>query len=215
MNQKGFTLTEISISLVVIGLIVAGVLKGQSMIRNARVHSLITLQSETQTAFNAFVDRYRALPGDYAAASTALRCPSTCINGNGNGRIDIVPRENILVWTHLSAAGFITGSFTYNGSTPASTENTPANPYGGLLDVAYTDSYANSNGVKRHNINLGSMIPSDVLSEVDRKIDDGNPLSGKFRFSDWSHDGNPMDACIVSTMWNSESQPNCGAVWIM
>src|SRR5215510_8766093 len=75
--SKGFTLIEIAIVLVIIGLLLGGVLKGQELITGARVRNLISQQDGIKAAFFGFQDRYRALPGDYASASGA--------NGNING----------------------------------------------------------------------------------------------------------------------------------
>jgi len=71
---SGFTLIEIAIVLVIIGLLVGGVLKGQELITGARVRNLISQQDGIKAAFFGFQDRYRALPGDYAAADTNINC---------------------------------------------------------------------------------------------------------------------------------------------
>ncbi len=71
-NANGFTLIEIAIVLVIIGLLLGGVLKGQELITGARVRNLISQQDGIKAAFFGFQDRYRALPGDYAAASTNI-----------------------------------------------------------------------------------------------------------------------------------------------
>ena len=85
-KSRGFTLIEIAIVLVIIGLLLGGVLKGQELITGARVRNLISQQDGIKAAFFGFQDRYRALPGDYAAA-TRTSVPSAG-NGNGNGRIE-------------------------------------------------------------------------------------------------------------------------------
>ena len=90
MNKKasqGFTLIEIAIVLVIIGLLLGGVLKGQELITSARVRNLISQQDGIKAAFFGFQDRYRALPGDYANASANIKCPAACLNGDGNGQI--------------------------------------------------------------------------------------------------------------------------------
>ncbi len=70
--SKGFTLIEIAIVLVIIGLLLGGVLKGQELITGARVRNLISQQDGIKAAFFGFQDRFRALPGDYASASTNI-----------------------------------------------------------------------------------------------------------------------------------------------
>src|SRR6266545_6313422 len=91
-KQTGFTLIEIAIVLVIIGLLLGGVLKGQELITSARVRNLISQQDGVKAAYFGFLDRYRALPGDYANASTTITgvgaACGTNGNGNGNGQIE-------------------------------------------------------------------------------------------------------------------------------
>src|SRR6185437_8077716 len=110
-TTRGFTLIEIAIVLVIIGLLLGGVLKGEELIRAARVRSLISEQQGIKAAFYGFQDRYRALPGDYASADSNINCGTiACPKGDGNGRIEAPnaggTHEEILVWNHLAAAGF-------------------------------------------------------------------------------------------------------------
>src|SRR5215467_11469871 len=122
---RGFTLIEIAIVLVIIGLLLGGVLKGQELITGARVRNLISQQDGIKAAFFGFQDRYRALPGDYAAATVNIATASG--NGNGNGRIELdatgtpapIEHEEILVWNHLTAAGFMNGSYSMSSSSVA------------------------------------------------------------------------------------------------
>jgi prepilin-type N-terminal cleavage/methylation domain-containing protein len=72
-TQHGFTLIEIAIVLVIIGLLLGGVLKGQELITGARVRNLIQQQEGVKAAYFGFLDRFRALPGDYANATTTRR----------------------------------------------------------------------------------------------------------------------------------------------
>ncbi|MCV6590745.1 MAG: prepilin-type N-terminal cleavage/methylation domain-containing protein, partial [Marinobacterium sp.] len=63
-SQRGFTLVEIAIVMVIIGLLLGGALKGQEMIQNARVKNLIKFQQEFSAAYFFYQDMYRFLPGD-------------------------------------------------------------------------------------------------------------------------------------------------------
>ena len=72
-KQTGFTLIEIAIVLVIVGLLLGGVLKGQELITSARVRNMISQQDGIKAAYYGFQDRYRALPGDYREASTMSR----------------------------------------------------------------------------------------------------------------------------------------------
>src|SRR6185436_12937072 len=103
------------IVVLVIGLLLGGVLKGQELITAARVRSIVTQQDEIRTAFLGFTDRFLAPPGDYALATTNIGgVGSACVNGgngNGNGRIEISSGESILAWEHMSRAGFFAGVY--------------------------------------------------------------------------------------------------------
>jgi prepilin-type N-terminal cleavage/methylation domain-containing protein len=199
-RQSGFTLIEIAIVLVIIGLLLGGVLKGQELITSARVRNLISQQDGIKAAFFGFQDRFRAYPGDYASAYNTLKCPTgaSCLNGNGNGivQLDAVPttiagvpsevHEEILVWMHLASAGFLNGSYTMTaGETLFTDLNTPKNPYNIYVQLIYNNVYADTSvsPAPKHNLKTGAQVPIEIISEVDRKIDDGNALRGGFRYS--------------------------------
>lgn len=219
-NQNGFTLIEIAIVLVIIGLLLGGVLKGQELITSARVRNLISQQDGFKAAYFAFQDRYRALPGDYAQATTNIIGATQ--NGNGNGQIEggATLNESILAWEHLSRAGFINGSYTY--AATANDASAPKNPYSSYLQLAYDNSYGAGTQTVRHNLKTGSQIPVNILAEVDLKIDDGDPLGGAFQFSAYSAGTAPAAANCYNTAvaparptWKiTGNEPNCGGTSI-
>jgi prepilin-type N-terminal cleavage/methylation domain-containing protein len=189
-NASGFTLIEIAIVLVIIGLLLGGVLKGQELITGARVRNLISQQDGIKAAFFGFQDRFRALPGDYAAAGTNIS--GVTINGDGNGRIEpgttqsAGTYETLLAWNHLTAAGFLNGSYTLATSTTslAVDTNNPKNPYSVYIQIIYDNVYGTTAGKPlKHNLKTGSQVPVEIVAEVDRKIDDGLPDAGGFQFS--------------------------------
>jgi len=218
---RGFTLIEIAIVLVIIGLLLGGVLKGEELIRAARVRNLINEQQNIKAAFYGFQDRYRALPGDYGSAANNISCgATTCVNGDGNGRIEAPNaggmHEEIMVWNHLTAAGFINGSFTATGADAAPTDaNNPKNPYSVFVQLAYDNNYGTGTVASKHNLKTGGQIPVELIAEVDRKIDDGNPYGGSFQFSAYAPPGSvaPNAAtCVTGTMWNiNGEESNCAA----
>lgn len=227
--QQGFTLIEIAIVLVIIGLLLGGLLKGQELITGARVRNLISQQDGIKTAFFGFQDRFRALPGDYAAADSNINCGAVpCPDGDGNGRIEAPnaagTQEGVLVWTHLAAAGFLNGSYT-TAAKPApvfATTNSPANPYGVYLELIWDANYGNPATVQptKHNLKTGNQIPVDILAEIDRKIDDGQPYAGALQFTSWGpQNNNPADTkqtdatCVTAGgAWNvTGGSTNCGA----
>lgn len=180
-RQTGFTLIEIAIVLVIIGLLLGGVLKGQELINTAKVRALNNQVDGITAAWFGFSDRYRAFPGDYTQASVNL--PDITNNGDGNGQVD-TDAERSLVWSHLLAAGYITGSFPDDGGTIAtdnyacSVADCPDNGFGAGMVITLNTLGGTS---AAHELISGRAIPSEVLAELDRKVDDGAPSTGSMR----------------------------------
>src|ERR1700685_4461522 len=87
-HQSGFTLVEIAIVLVIIGLLLGGVLKGQELIFNSKVKATFNLSREMSAAVNSYIDRYGQLPGDDTQAATRFPAAAPLpVNGNGDGNI--------------------------------------------------------------------------------------------------------------------------------
>ena len=133
-RQQGFTLIEIAIVLVIIGLLLGGILKGQELITSARVRSLISQQDGIKAAFYGFQDRFRALPGDYASAVANINNMATPVQRTATATdVSRSPAraalsESIMVWDHLSKSGFINGNFNYVSGAAACDANTPQEP---------------------------------------------------------------------------------------
>ena len=226
-KQRGFTLIEIAIVLVIIGLLLGGVLKGQELITSARVRNLIAQQDGTKAAYFGFVDRFRSLPGDYAAAVANIN--GTAAFGNGNGQIEAaatpvnvsVVAEDIAVWDHLSKSGFITGSYTHSAGAYTAA-NAAVNPYTAFMVMRFDAVYGDNSVTPgaRHNLKTGQQLPADLLAEIDRKVDDGLPLTGTFRFSAGAGAGTAptLALCVVPVAGSTPAQwlvigsvePNCG-----
>ena len=232
-RSAGFTLIEIAIVLVIIGLLIGGMLAGQQLIRAARVRNLIAQQDSVKVAFLGFQDRYRELPGDYSTAAANINCTGGCADGDGNGRIEAAAlREDILVWSHLSGVGLSNGSYTAGaGVTAVTLENTPQNLYNSYLQIAFDGLWGSSDHMNpaafRHSVKTGNQIPVEIIAEVDRKIDDGSPYNGSFQFSSYSGSGNPPDiggtfenSCAdldgPTGLWNAmRGQSNCGGASLL
>jgi Tfp pilus assembly protein PilE len=235
-QQRGFTLLEIVILVLIVGVLVAAVLKGQEMITSAKVKRVARQLDEIRAAYFGFEDRYRALPGDYAQADVHLYCGGACPKGNGDSRIREIEtplagsevREDILVWTHLSSAGFLKGDYRMlAGSTISDQRNTPHNPYSALAQLAFDGRYGPADGgVPHHNLKTGPQLPVEVVAELDRKIDDGKPYDGMLQFSTFAANGaaapqeGEVTACTAAidpaAPWNlASASPNCGAALLL
>ena len=137
-RQRGFTLVEIAIVLVIIGLLLGGVLKGQEMIENARIKSVITDMNGVATAYNSYVDRYRAIPGDELAATMNARGWTGTVGGNASGVLNVTPAQTLnntgeqtAMWRALRGAGLAGG----DPAAPATAAGLPRAGTGGLLAV--------------------------------------------------------------------------------
>ena len=190
-KQAGFTLVEIAIVLVIIGLLLGGILKGQEMITQAKIKNVIADMSGVSAAMYGYLDRYRALPGDDKAAQTrwtmgAAGAPTAGMV-QGNGVIEGVyasatqTDESMLFWSHLRRAGFVGGSGAEN----------PFNAVSGKMGVQTGDgSDATPGGVlgTAANTNLflalimcSANLPDKIAISVDAQMDDGVGNAGTVR----------------------------------
>lgn len=126
--RHGFSLVELSIVLVILGLLTGGILGGQSLIRAAEMRSVSTEYQRYIAATQTFRDKYFSLPGDMASATqfwgAAHATPATCVttqgtgtqtcNGDGNGRVlpSTGSAEHVRYWQHLANTGLIEGTYT-------------------------------------------------------------------------------------------------------
>ena len=167
-HRRGFTLVEIAIVLVIIGLLLGGVLKGQGLIDSAKVKNIIQQSNSLTAAVNAYQDKFRALPGDDPLATSHV--PGDTGNGNGDGQMS----EYHLAPQHLALGGFITGS--YNGSTDFMTS-----AQGGAVYL-YNDVVGGrgGNGIRFDN------LPDTFAEQIDARLDDGKPGTGNVRANNGS-----------------------------
>ena len=197
-KHLGFSLVELSVVLVIIGLLVGGVMVGRNLIKSAELKTVITEKMKFETAIKQFRSQYYSLPGDMAdatyywgevgdtvvtdscASGDAGEGKETC-NGNGDG-YTLDPNDAVVdgneeeqyAWEHMSNAGFL--DIVYDGTS---------NPISGFQEHGWGFSYMNNTGeatewLKHYGQFLRQwfFIPKDAKT-IDDKIDDGKPGTGK------------------------------------
>lgn len=228
--MRGFSLVELSIVLVILGLLVGGILAGQNLIRASELRAVSTEIDRFSSAVNAFRDKYFAIPGDFDKAEafwgTDSNCPgdnstpstgtATC-DGDADGKIESgVGMERYRFWHHLANAGMVEGSYTgvRAGSNDNHIEggvNTPmskvghasyAVSHGDNLDSTayYTDNF------KSHVMQLNSASLA-IISNA------GNVLRAEeaWNLDTKMDDEQPGFGTVRSRKPSSSASPNCAS----
>ncbi|MCE2926049.1 MAG: prepilin-type N-terminal cleavage/methylation domain-containing protein [Rickettsiales bacterium] len=206
MNKQGFTLIELSIVIVIIGLIIGGILVGRDLIRAAEIRAQISQIEEFNTAANTFRLKYNCLPGDClnAQESGLGQTGGPGENGDGNGSLfesvdSIRTKEMINFWYHLAQAGLIaenakgytdgvvpatpgidTPALKLTGTTIKNSASATSNPKGGVLVIALSRNGGHSWYLASDTSWTGiqTVYQGQTLYAIDSKIDDGYPRSG-------------------------------------
>ena len=202
-NQSGFTLIEIAIVLVIIGLLLGGVMKGQELINSAKVKNLATDFRNVPVYVYGYQDKYHAIPGDDRDVGTHLTTPAfaplpgapaaTLGNGviNGTWNAGFNPAgstaESHVFWQHVRAAGLAPGPTT----DPTNTNLHPTNAMGGPIGITNSSTgVGGENPIINPTPLTGSFIvcsdniPGKFALQLDIALDDGNPQTGALRVTD-------------------------------
>ena len=208
-SAAGFTLVELAIVMIIIGLLIAGVLKGQALIANAQVTATVAQLKAVDAATTTFKDTYNALPGDITSPTTKLpNCAAgtLCASaGDGNGIIANTPgatpiaTEGERFFVHLNNASLITGIVPAAAGSLAVGANFPATKIANnvLMDggtaagqaADFTSMIGGGTGSSGTYLVIASKIQApgagnvglapDQALRIDTKLDDGVPDTGQ------------------------------------
>ncbi len=177
-RQSGFTLIEIAIVLVIIGLLLGGILKGQELINSARVKNLATDFRNIPVFIYAYQDKFRALPGDDNAAvahvsGTSAPAGATLGNGiiNGAWDSDTNTDESFLFWEHIRKAGLAPGP-----TSIAALDYEQLNAVGGRVGIQSAKPFTTMNSGTWFICSSG--ITGKLAKQLDVQLDDGDTDAG-------------------------------------
>jgi prepilin-type N-terminal cleavage/methylation domain-containing protein len=195
-QQSGFTLVEIAIVLVIIGLLLGGVLKGQELINSAKVKNFATDFRNIPLFIYGYQDKYRAIPGDDTAVATAhlgatvggvpVVAATTPAGTLGNGALNgawnstVVTDESILFWQHVRLAGLAAGPTTAPAAAGNVNAFVPHNAEGGIIGITGGINTPIT-GLTGSYIVCSQGILGKFAKQLDLTMDDGNPTTGSVR----------------------------------
>jgi prepilin-type N-terminal cleavage/methylation domain-containing protein len=184
-TQAGFTLIELAIVLVIIGLLLGGVLKGQELINSAKAKSIASDFKNAQIFIYGYQDKFKALPGDDAGVVAHVGNTATLATTGGtvgNARIEgvwnstTITDESALFWQHVRLAGFATG--------PTATTDAnyfPRNSDNGRIGVQSMSTFTTISGMTGLYVVCSENIAGRLVKQIDINLDDGNTETGSLR----------------------------------
>ena len=192
-SQSGFTLIEIAIVLVIIGLLLGGVLKGQELINGARVKNLAMDFKNVPVFIYGYQDKFKGLPGDdinvathLGATATVASTPGTVGNGTIDGSWDSITAtdESVLFWQHVRMAGLTSGQQNVT-VTSVTDPYFPLNAVGGRIGIQGNLGTAASPkpivGIPGTYVICSANIAGKFAKLLDIMLDDGNTALGSMR----------------------------------
>jgi len=213
-NQSGFTLIEIAIVLVIIGLLLGGVLKGQELINSAKVKNIATDFRNIPVFIYGYQDKFRAVPGDDnlaashvgSAASACSGGAGHCVPGNGiiEGKWDSSTDtdESQLFWQQVRLAGLAAG--------PTTGDMLPTNSAGGVIGItsgAYNPD-TSTTPIQGTYIICSAGILGKFAKQLDLQMDDGAPKTGSIREYDQSGRGAALATPTMDTTNTTQLNDN-------
>ncbi|MGE0356783.1 MAG: prepilin-type N-terminal cleavage/methylation domain-containing protein [Burkholderiales bacterium] len=184
-QQSGFTLVEIAIVLVIIGLLLGGILKGQELINSAKVKNLANDFRTIPTYIYGYQDKFKSLPGDDAAANTHVSGGTVATTGGtvGNGVIEgnwnsaTQTDESYLFWQHVRLANLAAGA-----TDPTATDYIPKNGVGGKIGLSSAAAAQLQISTMSGTYQICSEgILGKFVKQLDTQMDDGNTAGGSMR----------------------------------
>lgn len=218
-KQSGFTLIELAIVLVIIGLLLGGVLKGQELINSAKVKNMISDFKNTQVYIYGYQDKYKALPGDDSNAqnhvgSTALQAGAGAGDGviAGNWNSTQGTDESVIFWQHVRLAGLAPGSTDFSSAALIAAAM-PTNADGGRIGVESVSDFNTNVAVTSPSSLTGAFVicSAGVLGkfakQIDTTLDDGATDTGSVRVyttgsTTWETSTGATPTIVDSTTYN-------------
>jgi prepilin-type N-terminal cleavage/methylation domain-containing protein len=208
-KQRGFSLVEMSVVIVIVAVIAGSVLGGSALIEQAKLQAVISETGQYRIAFNSFSAKYDQFPGDFNGAVALWG--ATTANGNNNGQIEFKNSSNIYeeyrAWQHLAYAKMVDAPYLGTATTSVTTVDVDV-PKSKISGGGYFIGYGVFSLAEINSLVLGSPVATSAspilvngvltqlqAQEIDAKIDDGAPSSGSVRGKDGN--GSAAQACVV------------------
>lgn len=218
--KQGFTLLELSIVLVIIGLIIGGITVGQDLVRSAELQSLVNSVNQYKVAVHTFKLKFNKLPGDMDnAASYWPSCvdngANTC-NGNNNDSVE-ENRERERFWQHLSLAELVNGNYDgwQTGASTIETRNPiyfqiPLNFQNGTVTDRGGAALYSGHGFYMTPETSTSTLKETEMKQIDLKFDDGIASTGQIMLGLQDPSADCLESGTTNyDLTNSTAQEDC------